>query len=166
MNCRTSSFVRCSVALTLFGLAAAASAAPPTALMPVSTRILPRTDLTVQAPAALVISAADVKQGFLRLGQPLRLTVLSNHSIGMELDLQAPAGLFKSIRVDGAQLHAALPGDGGTIVWRWQWEPVRSGERQLDLDLTFELQAEQLPGALSWPVIVSGRPLLTGIVAQ
>jgi predicted secreted protein len=166
MNCRTSNFVRCGTVLTLFGLAAAGSAAPPTALMPVSARILPRTDLTVQSPAALVISADDVRRGFWHSGQPLRLTVLSNHPTGMELDLQAPGGLFKSIRIDGQQLHATLPGDGGTIVWRWQ--PVRSGERQLDLDLdlTFELQAEQQPGSLSWPVIVSGRPLLTGVVAQ
>jgi len=130
------------------------------ALMSVGVTVTPRVDLVLYSPASLTVTAMDVARGYVTVSEPLRLKLSGNTPQGVELDVRATAALFSAMRIEGGYLDATLPGDGGTIAWRWQQESVRS--LNVDLRFTFMLRSELRPGAYSWPITVNGRALETG----
>jgi hypothetical protein len=122
--------------------------------------VLPRTDIEVQAPARLAITAADLSRGTHEPVQPLQVRAYSNSTHGLELELQAPPGRFAQLRVQGPGIDATLPGEGGSFVWRWTQRPGFATPATLDLHLTFALLPSTPVGHQDWPLRVTGRPLL------
>ena len=146
--------------------AAALSLLPPAidaaerqAFMPVRATVQPRTDLNVQAPATLAISAADLVRGSHEPAQPLRIRAYSNSTHGLELELQAPPGMFARLRVQGTGIDATLPGEGGSFVWRWAQRPGFATPATVDLRLSFALLKSTPAGQQGWPLRLTGRPL-------
>jgi len=149
---------------TVIGASIALPASQSGSLLSVSATVAPRVDLVQQAPARLAVTAADVARGYATVSEPLRLHVSTNTPQGVELDVHAAPDLFSSMRIEGVNLDATLPGDGGTIAWRWAQGSTHS--LNVDLRFTFTLQPQLQPGAYSWPITVNGRPLETGTLLQ
>jgi hypothetical protein len=143
---------------TVIGAGIAMPAGQPGSMMPVSATVAPRVDVVVHAPARLTVTATDVAQGYATVTEPLRLQLSGNTPQGVELDVRAAPALFSAMRIEGANLDATLPGDGGTIAWRWH----QTRSLNVDLRFTFMLKPELRPGTYSWPVTVNGRALETG----
>jgi hypothetical protein len=144
---------------SVIGAGIAMPASQPGSMMPVSATVAPRVDLMVHSPARLTVTATDVAQGYVTVSEPLRLRLSGNTPQGVELDLRAAPALFSAMRIEGTNLDATLPGDGGTIAWRWRQSSM---SLNVDLRFTFMLRPELLPGTYSWPISVNGRALETG----
>jgi hypothetical protein len=130
-------------------------------LMPVSATVAPQAAVSVSAPAALVISAADLARGYVEVAEPSQLRVVSNFAQGVALDVRAPRGLFAAMTVRGVDLEAVLPGEGGTIAFRWPAaQPVTHA---LSVALRFRLVPAPgvQPGTYAWPIQLQGRALET-----
>jgi hypothetical protein len=147
--------------------AAALSLLPPAidgaerlAFMPVRATVQPRTELEVQAPARLAISAADLARGSHQPTQSVQIRAYSNSTHGLELELQAPPGMFAQLRIQGPGIDATLPGEGGSIAWRWAQRPGFATPATLDLWLSFALLQSTPAGHQDWPLRITGRPLL------
>jgi hypothetical protein len=127
--------------------------------MQVRAAVMPRTDISVRAPQTLHVSAGDRARGTTLSADPLTIKAFSNTRYGLELDVQAPAGMFTSMHIQGQGIDATLPGAGGTIAWRWAAKPGFTTPASLDLSFTFELEDRTKTGTYSWPVLISGRAL-------
>ncbi len=149
---------------TVIGASIAMPASQPGSMLSVSATVAPRVDLVVHSPAHLTVTALDVAQGYATVSEPLRLQLSGNTPQGVELDVRAAPALFSAMRIEGANLDATLPGDGGTIAWRWRQESLRS--LNVDLRFTFMLRPELRPGTYSWPITVNGRALETGTLTR
>ncbi len=147
---------------TVIGASIAMPASQPGSMMSVRATVAPRVDLVVRSPASLTVTAMDVAHGYATVSEPLRLQLSGNTPQGVELDVRAAPALFSAMRIEGANFDATLPGDGGTIAWRWR-QPM---SLNVDLRFTFMLRPELRPGTYNWPITVNGRPLETGIAAQ
>ena len=127
--------------------------------MQVRAAVLPRADIRVQAPASLTVSTADLQRGTASAAQPLQIRAWSNASHGLELDLQAPEGMFATLRVQGPGIDATLPGSGGSLAWRWSQRPGFAVPATLDLRVSFVAADSLQAGTYSWPVRINARPL-------
>jgi hypothetical protein len=144
---------------TVIGASIALPASQSGSLLPVSATVAPRVDLVMHSPARLTVTATDVARGYATLSGPLRLE-LSGNTPGVELDVHAAPALFSAMRIEGVNLDATLPGEGGTIAWRWAQGSGRS--INVDLRFTFTLQPQLQAGTYAWPITVNGRALETG----
>ncbi len=118
-----------------------------------------RTEIQTRAPTSLWVSESGLARGAVLPPQALQIRAFSNASFGLEVDVQAPAGMFTQLRLQGAGIDAVLPGEGGSFVWRWAQRPGFTNPATLDLRVTFTL-GEVLPaGNHSWPLLVTGRAL-------
>jgi hypothetical protein len=144
---------------TVIGASIALPASQSGSLLPVSATIAPRVDLVVHSPVRLVVTATDVARGYATLSGPLRLE-LSGNTPGVELDVRAAPTLFSAMRIEGVNLDATLPGEGGTIAWRQG--PGSGRSINVDLRFTFTLQPQLQAGTYAWPITVNGRALETG----
>jgi len=124
----------------------------------ISAAVLPRTDIRIDMPQRLVVTAADLKRGRLP-PQSLRVSAWSNAPHGLEITLQAPVGFFASVHVEGPGVDATLPGEGGAFAWRWQERPGFDAPASVDLKLTARLLPGTPTGSFDWPVSVAGRAL-------
>lgn len=141
----------------LAGLPLLASGDAARDVMGVTAAVLPRTALDVAAPAALTVTPTDRVAG--RVREPLRIAALSNTREGLELSLQAPAGLFTAMRVRGPGIDARLSGEGGQLAWRWNARPAAGEPARLELQVEFELDPALAAGSYAWPLLVAGRAL-------
>jgi hypothetical protein len=93
--------------------------------------------------------------------EPSQLHVVSNFAQGVALDVRAPRGLFAAMTVQGAELEALLPGEGGTIAFRWP--AVQSATHALSVALHFRLVPAPgvQPGTYAWPIQLQGHALET-----
>ena len=148
----------------LVGASIAVPASQSTSRILVSATVPPRVDLVLQVPATLTLTAQDVQRRELVLAEAVRIDVSGNTPHGVALDLQAPDGLFDSIRVRGERVDALLPGAGGTLAYRWQDDDHRSAH--LALQFTFRLETDVAPGIYPWPVLIRVDPLNTARSAQ
>jgi hypothetical protein len=107
------------------------------------------------APAALYVSAEDLRRGYIDVMQPTRAIVRSNSASGFALDVMTVAPLLSSMEIEGLNSDLALPAEGGTIVQRWQ-KP-----QTVDLSLKFRLELVPglVPGNYPWPLRLAVRPL-------
>lgn len=120
--------------------------------------VLPRTDIRIDMPQRLVVTASDLKRGQLS-AHSLRVSAWSNTAHGLELILQAPEGLFASLRVEGPGVDAELPGGGGAFAWRWQARPGFQAPASIDLKMTARLLPGTPKGSFDWPMHLAGRAL-------
>lgn len=119
-----------------------------------TVRAIAQIDLQ-SAPAALEISAADVRRGYVDVPQPTHLVVRSNSASGYALDVLTVAPILSSMVIEGLDSELALGADGGSVVQRWQ----RPQSVTLSLKFRFSLAAGLAPGIYPWPVRVAVRPL-------
>jgi hypothetical protein len=129
------------------------------AAMPVGAAVVARTTVTVRSPETLTITAEDVRRGFVSVVEPVQIEVLSNTRHGLEIEIQAAEGLFTAVRVQGEGIDAILPGDGGSVAWRWNTRPTVAEPASMKLRFTLSLDATAPPGRHPWPLLVHGRAL-------
>jgi hypothetical protein len=128
-------------------------------LMPVSATVAPQASVSVRSPAVLVISQTDLARGYVDVAEASELKLVSNFALGVALDVRAPRGLFTAMTVQGSDIDAQLPGEGGTIAFRWP--RVQGSTRSLSVVLRFRLvPAPGLQaGTYAWPIQLQGRAL-------
>jgi hypothetical protein len=143
----------------LCALALPAAAGDSQARMGVYASVSPRTDVRIESPASLVLTAADVRRGSLLLPDPVRIRAYSNTRHGLELELHAPPGLFAALRVQGPGVDARLAGEGGSFVWRWDSKPGFQVPATLELRLSADLLPATPTGRFDWPLHLAGRAL-------
>jgi hypothetical protein len=106
-------------------------------------------------PAEVVISAADLRRGYLEVTQPTRLVVRSNTTAGFALDVSTIEPMLKALVVHGLAGDQALGADGGSLVLR------SPGAQPVTLSLTFRLML--VPGlrigTYPWPMRIAVHPL-------
>jgi hypothetical protein len=144
----------------LAGVALAVVADQKDSLIAVSATVAPKLQLIAHVPTDITLSQADVLRGSAEIATPVRLEVSSNSPDGMEIDVSAPQGLFTSMRIQGRDLDATLPGGGGTIAYRWSGRTQRT-DRSLDIRFTVALHRSVVPGTYAWPIVLNGRELQT-----
>lgn len=144
----------------LLGAAGAASAsgaaASPPVTLTVSATVLPRTAVTsVASPTAIVVSADDVRRGYVDVGAPTRLLLSNNAPRGFAIDVFPTAGIFTAVNVRSAGAAAFLGRDGGTIVER----SVHGRAIAITLSWRFMLADDVTPGLYPWPLQLTVRAL-------
>ena len=132
------------------------------ALLPVSATVAPHAAISVHAPSEFVVSTTDLARGYVTVDEPSELKLVSNYPQGVALDVTAPRGLFAAMYVKGGDIDAQLPGEGGTLTFRWP--SPQPSIHSLSVELHFRLvPAPGLqPGTYSWPIQLHGRALETG----
>lgn len=145
--------------LTLGVLPTATGGAEVRAPMLVRASVMARTEIQTRAPSSLLLRESDLASGAMLPPQPMQIRAFSNASLGLELDVQAPAGMFTQLRVQGAGIDAILPGEGGSFVWRWSQRPGFTTPATLDLRVTLTLGESLTAGSHVWPLQVSARAL-------
>jgi len=131
-------------------------AADAQSVFPVSARVAPVARLeTLGAPAGFAVSPADAQRGYVTVEQPVRVRVYSNSREGYQLDVRNLASALPGLSLSGLGEDVDLPGEGGTIVQRWD------GAKFASLTLRFRFRLPQgLPaGMYPWPVQLGVRPL-------
>lgn len=104
-------------------------------------------------PQAVVISAEDVRRGYVDLEQPVEIGIRTNHAAGVLLDLSLNASEVQSVDVREAQ--------GGEV--RAFGVFVPQPERGLrahtvSLKVRLKLAPGAVPGTIAWPFSVSLSP--------
>ena len=106
-------------------------------------------------PSEVLVSAADVRRGYVDVPQATSLEVNSNSPNGIALDLRPVNSLMTSVIVSGLESEQSLGADGGTLVRRWQ----RPQSLRLSLRFKFMLAPGVTPGRYAWPLQLEVRPL-------
>jgi hypothetical protein len=110
---------------------------------------------TLAVPAALTVSPTDAQRGYVNVQEPLRVLVTSNSRAGYQLEVRNLASELPGFTLSGLGEDMDLPGEGGTIVQRW--DSARSAA--LTLRFRFLLPQGVEPGNYPWPVQLQVRPL-------
>jgi hypothetical protein len=124
--------------------------------MPVTATVMAVARIERQtAPTEVMVTAADLRRGYLDVGEPVALVIRSNSPTGYALDLDAITPLFSSLVVRGLESEQSLGADGGTIVQRWQ----NAHTAHLTLQFRFVLAPGLTAGRYAWPMQLRVRPL-------
>lgn len=122
----------------------------------VSARVLPRTTLRVlSAPLDLVVSARDVRQAYVDVGQPTRVEVFNNNPQGYMLLVTSKMPGVTALIVREAGVQVTLVGEGGAIPERG----VVGAHMPISLAYRFVLGPQMEPGRYPWPVQLRVQPL-------
>ena len=143
--------------LVIAGSFAAANARDARVSFTVSATVNPVARIETQsAPAELMVTAADLRCGYIDVSQPTALTVQSNSASGFAIDLTTVTPLLTSMIVRGLDTEFSLGPDGGTVVQRWQSPPHRVN---LSLQFRLVLAPGLAAGRYPWPMRIAVRPL-------
>lgn len=124
--------------------------------MPVTATVLAVARIERQTtPTEVVVTAADLRRGFVDVDPPVALVIRSNSPTGYALDLDTITPLFSSLLVRGLESEQSLGPDGGTIVQRWQ----NAHTAHLTLQFRFLLAPGITVGRYGWPMQLRVRPL-------
>jgi hypothetical protein len=121
----------------------------------ISARVLDHTRMQLlNQVQELVITAADVTRGYVKVTAASRINVKSNNPAGYLLAFDVMNGsstIFDSLNVivDGREVQLS-PGGGG-----WIPQPYIRGGVTMDLSYRFTLVKGVQPGTYSWPLMVS-----------
>ncbi len=134
------------------------SAGRATARVEVSATVLPRTMLTVRSQLrTLVITAEDIRRGFVEVPSASRIEVRSNDPRGYLLVFEnrsGPEGPFREAIVDGLGRQVQIGPAGG---WIPRTDP--RGPATAELSYRFSLAKDAAPGRYPWPLLLSARSL-------
>jgi hypothetical protein len=131
-------------------------AADAQAMFPVTAHVAPVARIeTLGAPSGFQVSPIDAQRGYVTVDQPVRVRVYSNSREGYQLDVRNLAGTLPGLSLSGLGQDIDLPGEGGTIVQRW--DAAKSAS--LTLRFRFRLPQGLPPGTYPWPVQLQVRPL-------
>ena len=105
-------------------------------------------------PAAFIISADDIKRGYLERRHAARLLVENSRSMTFAIEVFPTARLFSEVQITTSSgTKATLGADGGQLVGRLD---AQSPE-PLALDFRFRLPPGIEPGRYPWPVRLEVR---------
>jgi len=107
------------------------------------------------APGEIIVSAGDIRRGYVDVSQPTSLQINSNSPNGIALDLMSVSTMMTAVTVSGLDSEQSLGADGGTLVQRWQ----RPQSIHLSLRFKFMLAPGLVPGRYPWPLRLDVRPL-------
>lgn len=137
-------------------LMGSAEAGQSRALMPISATVVAVAHIERNSsPYELLLSAADLRRGFVDVPQPASLVVNSNSATGFALEVIALNPMISTIVVDGLDAPQVLGAEGGTLVQRWSGPQ----SRRLTLRFRMMLAPGAAPGRYPWPVRLNVRPL-------
>ena len=144
-----------TLALTLMA-ATQASAQGRSAMLGVSAFVVASTHAeTLAQSATLVVTAEDVRRGYVDAPAASRLRITSTSPAGFRLSVHPRLAMFRSVSVRLGSHHARLGADGGTLV-----AVGRTGRRvPVDVDYRFELAEGVAPGHYPWPLVLDARPM-------
>ena len=126
------------------------------AQLAVSAAVLPVARIEQSSlPYELLLSADELRRGYVDVPQPTSLLVNSNSATGFELDVIALNPMISNIVVAGLESPQVLGAEGGTLVQRWSGPQ----SRRLNLRFRIMLAPGTLPGRYAWPLQLSVRPL-------
>lgn len=121
----------------------------------VGARVLAQVSLSVASePAGVAVSADDVRQGYVEIREPTRVTVSSNSPSGYTLLVLPQSRWFSAVTVRGAGGDVTMGAEGGTIV-----ERGHGARMALELTYRFSLDSQLPPGRYPWPLHLAVRPL-------
>jgi hypothetical protein len=151
---------RTAMALILASLAATLQAAEyrggsASTSLSVSATVIARALMTTeyQAPS-VVVTEADIAQGYVDVAQATRLQVRTNSANGYLLDFESAQSLFTEVQVSGAGDRVSLASGNG-----WVLEPFAGTAVTMELSYRFVLAPNVQPGEYPWPIAVSTRAL-------
>ncbi len=105
----------------------------------------------------LIVTNADIQQGFINIPTASRINVKSNNPAGYLLTFKVMSGpypLFSSVQVNVGGREILLPPTGG-----WVPQPYVRGGAVLDISYHFVLSEHARPGTYTWPLMVSVSPM-------
>jgi hypothetical protein len=124
-----------------------------TTVIQVNAVVLARTQLTpLRQPAMLVVTEADVQQGYVEVRGASLFEIWSNDPAGCVLTFESSDFPFREAAVSVMGREIIINPTGGMIVI-----PVR-GRQQIALDYRFVLTTEAQPGTYAWPLSLSVNP--------
>jgi hypothetical protein len=110
---------------------------------------------TRSEPAELLVSAADVRRGYVDVVEPTALLISSNSPTGFALELLTVTPMLSAIIVHGLASEQSLGAEGGTVIQRWQ----NGHTAALSLRFRLVLAGGLTEGHYPWPMRISVRPL-------
>jgi len=129
-------------------------AASASATMNVSVQVVARTMVTVgQQPAAVEVTAADIRRGYIDLPGAVAFRVRSNARNGYVLQFEPVGGPFSRAQVQWGN-RTAVVGAEGTWITRSQPETTTGL-----LDVRLVLATDAMPGNYAWPIRFDGNSL-------
>jgi hypothetical protein len=144
------------VALVLAGTVSAADARDARAAFSVGATVNAMARIELQsAPSEVLVTAADLRRGYLDVLEPTTLVIRSNSPAGFSLDVMTLTPMMSTVIVRGLESDQSLGADGGTIVQRWN----QAQTVNLSLRFRFVLAPGLGEGRYPWPVRVGVRPL-------
>ncbi len=146
-----SSTLPLALALTLLGTRPAVAA---TTSVSVSAFIRPTATCSVDVqPGSVLVTADDVRRGYVDLPASSRVRVRTNSPNGYSLVLEVDSAEFDAVVLEESGEHVEIRGSG--FVDR----PFRGrSEVVTELGYKFLLNPATLPGVYAWPVAVSAQP--------
>lgn len=109
----------------------------------------------LSAPKDILVSAADLRRGYMDLDEPVAVTVRSNSTSGYALDVDPVSAPFAWLIISGSGVDQRFGPAGSSIVQRWH--NLRTDD--LSLRFRFVLAPGALAGRYAWPTHLRVRPL-------
>lgn len=143
------------MALSLLGVPAACAA---TQELAVSATVLKRATLQVLAqPAAVVITEADIRRGYVDVPNSADFAIRNNSPQGYMLDFASEGEFFRGIQVRGLGHDVQMGPNGGMVAQPGAgW---RAARMMVALRFRFVLSESAQAGTYPWPVRVSVAPI-------
>lgn len=110
----------------------------------------------IAQPTSVVVTAADLRRGYVDANAPMRVAVKSN-SAGYMLIFAGHGEFVRQIRVRGLDNEVQMGPSGGAISQSGYLRGIT--DSALDLSFRFELSAGAEEGVYPWPMQLSVVPL-------
>ena len=124
--------------------------------MGVSARVVGRTLLTMSdRPAAITVTADDVRRGYLDLPRAVAFQIRSNVREGYLVRFDALPEPFSRAHVRWQQVHVVV----GRSHEAWVAQPYVKGAQSVEADVRLELSGHAEPGSYAWPLQISADSL-------
>ncbi len=126
-----------------------------TGRLTVNATITPYATLTVVSQAqAIVITDADIQQGYVDVNSASLFQIKNNSTMGYRLAFENTGATFTEVRVEGPGIDSVLTNGTGFVYQPYSRAPV-----SLPLSYRFMLSGNISPGIYAWPLVVSVNPV-------
>ncbi|MGZ4808846.1 MAG: hypothetical protein ACXVJT_00020 [Thermoanaerobaculia bacterium] len=122
--------------------------------MTVSTRVIARAVVTVDPPAAIVVTADDVARGYVDVTQPIQVRVRTNSRNGYVLQAEKTTEAFSAIELTNETTSMSVSSHE-----TWLQRPYVAGGDVMSLRARLYLAPGTMPGAQAVPVAFSATPI-------
>ncbi|MGZ7030525.1 MAG: hypothetical protein ACXVIJ_01025 [Thermoanaerobaculia bacterium] len=122
--------------------------------MTVSTRVIARAVVTVDPPAAIVVTADDVARGYVDVTQPIQVRVRTNSRNGYVLQAEKTTEAFSAIELTNETTSMSVSSHE-----TWLQRPYVAGGDVMSLRARLYLAPGPMAGAQAVPVAFSATPI-------